>query len=555
MATQIPPSLRRLLFFAFLLALFLFLALWAQPLVHPYFDQVGIRDAGTTLSSIVTGPRPIATFIDRAMLHVEGPLQFTLLNGYIHAVGDFLPLSPAVVAFPNALLALGAVVFAYLLGRKTHSEELGYWCALAFSLGPWLGESLRQPWYFNSLSCFLQFSVLYSFVSLARDPESRRYRVAAPAFLAAYLSTGMDWPSFLFSLGLFMLLSGRLRVFLRNPYNVLPLAVVAAHVAWPIVLYSTGREGFLPVTMLLYPFLRYTDLTQNPDFWGRVWNNVVVGWGPLVLFAPAGIVIYFAYVRRMMPDRVVRALFDASSVWFIGGHYALIKSSTSATYLYVVAVPTALLASLAFVRLRLSHGIAIAAILLSVQVYVTATRHFSEDINAGRRVLAAATFLLEQRPDLLAREKTAFLPRNMAANVGQYARGQNKRIVMPQEFPVERHKHAIGSDETVLLAFVDAYNRDGLISADWVVLDSELFSGDLQASGFYGRIAKDSKIRWIACFRDSGGEMFIGEVTPGQGSPMEEAPKLDTDMLSRMYRDRYDRISHLKKNVEYVDHY
>ncbi len=120
---------------------------------------------------------------------------------------------------------------------------------------------------------------------------------------------------------------------------------------------------------------------------------------------------------------------------------------------------------------------------------------------------------------------------------------------------MERHKHAIGSDETVLLAFVDAYERDGLILADWVVLDSELFSGDLQASGFYGRLAKDSTIRWIACFQDSGGEMFIGEITSGRGSPLEEAPKLDTETLSQLYRERYDRISHLKKNVEYVDHY
>lgn len=490
------------------------------------------------------------------MLHFEGPIQFILLNAYVHAIGDLVPLTPGAMALPNVFFALAAVLFAYLLGRKIYSEQFGYWCALAFALGPWLGETLRQPWYFNILSCFLHFAVLYCFLSLALEPESRCYRVAAPACLAVYLLTGMDWPSFLFSLGLFVLLSGQFGALLKNPYNLFPMAAVGIQVAWPIVLALTDRESFLPGTMLLYPFLRYTDLAHNPDFWERVWHNVAVAWGPLAILSLAGLIAYLVRSRwQDTPDRVRRALMDALCVWFVAAHYALVKSSTSATYLYVVAVPAAVLAAVVLVRLRTVHAVTVAAVLAVVQVYVTANRHFIPNTDAGRRVLAAATFLIEQRPDLLSSEKTALLPRNMASNVGQYARGANRRLVMPQELPVERYKHAIGSDEQTLLAFVDTYNREGRILADWIVLDSELFSNDLRASGFYARLARDPKVRWIARFEDPGGELIIGEVGQPAISAGNQASKLDTKSLSDTYEAKYDRISHLKKNVRYVDHY
>lgn len=546
----------RWIFFSALFGLLLFLAMWRQPLVHPYFDQVGIRDAGTVLSSIAEGPEPVKTFVEQAMLHIEGPIQFVLLNAYAHVIGNLVPLAPATMALPNTFFALAAALFAYLLGRKICSEQLGYWCALAFALGPWLGETLRQPWYFNTLSCFLHFSVLYCFLSLALEPESRRYRVASPACLTAYLLTGLDWPSFLFGLGLFVLLSGRFGTLLRNPYNVLPMAAVGIQVAWPIILAVTGRERFLPETMLLYPFLRYTDLAHNPDFCERVWNNVAVGWGPLSIVAFSGLMVYLVRSRwRNTPDRVRRALMDSLCVWFVAAHYALAKSSTSATYIYVVAAPAAVLAAVVLVRLRTIHAVTVAAVLAAVQVYITANRHFVPNTDAGRRVLAAATFLIEQRPDLLTPGKTAFLPRNMASNVGQYARGANRRLVMPQELPVERYKHAIGSDEKTLLAFVDAYNKEGRILADWIVLDSELFSNDLRASGFYSRLAEDPKVRWIARFEDPGGELVIGEVRQSAGSARNQASKLDTRSLSDRYEAKYDRISHLKKNVRYIDHY
>jgi len=549
-------SLRPILFFLILAGLLFYLGHWGQPLAHPYFDQVGIRDAGTLFSHYASTPEPLKTLVGRTMLHIEGPLQFVLINAYAYAIGDMVPLNPGIVQIPNTVFALLAAIVAYLLGARLVSPRLGYCCALAFALGPWLGEALRQPWYFNTLSCFLHFSIFYCFLRIHDDPQDRLFRFLAPAILSAYLLTGMDWPSFLFSLGLFLVTCGRLRAIARNPYNLLVLITVLVQISWPVALYVTGRERLLSGTILLYPFLRYGDLAANPDVWSRIWLNVILPWGPQLLFAVGGLALYGIRMRSELSSRQGhRALFDSMCIWFVGAGYALFRSSTSATYLYVAAVPAALLAGLALARLRVRWVVCLGLIMAICQVWLTVGQHFRDE-NDGRRVLAAAAFLIQHRPDLLAETKTSFLPRNGASNVGQYARGKNRRIVMPQEFPVELQKHAIGSDETTLREFVDAYQAHGRILADWVILDSELFSPELRAAGFYARLRDDPAISWIARFRDRGGELYIGEVREGrQGVPLAKAPLMDTWALSDLYEAMYDRIGFLKNNVQYIDHY
>ncbi|MGB6066473.1 MAG: hypothetical protein WBG50_16850 [Desulfomonilaceae bacterium] len=542
-------------FFFGLWWLLFFLGHWAEPVVHPYFDQVGIRDAGTLFSYYASRPEPLKTLIGRAMLHIEGPIQFMLLNAYCYTIGNLLPLNPSTLQFPNTVLAFLATVFAYLLGTKLVSRRLGYCCALAFAFSPWLGETMRQPWAFNTLSCLLHFSIFYCFVSLCENTESPFYRVAAPALLAVYLFTGMDWPSFLFALVLFLATCGRLRLILRNPYNLLVAASVIVQVAWPMALALTGRGRWLNGTMLLYPFLRYGDLATNPDFWSRIWKSVITGWGPQLIFAISGLGLYVVRWRgELFPDRMRRALFDSLCVWFVGAGYALFRSSSSETYLYVAAMPTALLAGLVLVRLRNLYVIAAAVVMIACQVYITSGQ-FVTNRDDGRRVLAAATYLIEQRPDLLSADKTAFLPRNVAADVGQYARGRNRRIVMPREFPVDRRKYSIGSDEKTLLEFVDAYNEHRRIRADWLVLDTALFAKDVRSANFYASLRDDPSIRWIARFKDPGGELFIGAVDQRRGSPLGSAPIMDTRRLSEKYEAKYDRIGFLKHNVQYVDHY
>lgn len=525
--------------------------------MHPYFDFIGIRDAGTLLSSYTSGPEPIKTLVGQAMLHFEGPLQFLLLNAYCYTVGNFLPLNPLTLQFPNTLLVVATIILAYLMGKHVVSEKFGYLCALAFALSPWLGETLRVPWYFNTLSCVLHFAVFFFFFLMLREPDRTLPRIAAPACLALYLFTGMDWPSFLFSLGLFLLLSGRITSVARNPYNLLPAGAALAQVMWPVALWATGRGHLVKGTMVLYPFFRYGDLATNPDFVERVFRNVLAGWGPQLILALGGLAIYAVRRRRTLrEDRVERSFFDAVSVWFLGSGYGLVTSATSATYLYVAGLPTAVLAALCLVRVRIRYLAVLAGLLAAFQVYVTTGGTWSLQADDDRRVLAAAAYLIEQRPDLLAADKTAFLPRNHAANVGQYARGANKRIVMPKAFPAELRKHAIGSDEKTLRGLVVSYDRDKQIRSDWLILDSDLFSRDLAARDFYLRLRDDPNIAWIARFRDAtGGELLLGEVTSGKGTPFAEAPLMDTGKLAGIYETKYDRIGFLKQNVQHVDHY
>jgi len=546
-----------LVFFAAAFVYLYLLGVLDQPSIHPYFDGIGIRDAGTTLSYYLSGPHPLKTVVAQAMLHYEGPLQYIFLNAYCYALGDMFALNPSTMQFPNTVLSVAAMIFALLLGKRLLGVRFGYCVALVFGLAAWLGDTIRVPWYFNTLSCVLHFSTLYYFVGFVQEPDSTTYRIAAPVSLAAYMLTGMDWPAFLFTFGLFALLSGRLRLIVLNPFNVAPVMAALLQVGWPLYLFFRGRSDLMQGTMLLYPFLRYTDLAANPDFAARVFEHVLMGWGPHLVLALAGLVVY-ASGRKLLvgSNKPVRGFFDAMCVWFVGSSYGIVSSSTSMTYLYVVAMPTAILAGLALSRLRTSYVGALAVIMAVFQVYVATGNDFSFKAADDRRILAAACFLVEQRPDLLNETRTAFLPRNMGSCVGQYARGRNKRIIMPRDFPVELRKHSVGSDVKILLDFVDAYNRNKEIVADWVVLDSELFEPDVNAKDFYLTISRDPNVRWIARFKDrTGHETYLGVVEKGKGNGIHDAPELDTEALSSRYEAKYDRISFLKKNVEFVDHY
>jgi hypothetical protein len=550
----------RLMRYAFFVGLFIYLSLLGalgQSPVHDYFDEIGIRDAATTFSHFTSQPDGWSTFFGVACLHMEGPLQFMLLNTWAYAVGDLLPLSPATMQFPNTLFTFVASIFAYLVGARLHSARFGYLCALIFALSPWWGETIRTPWMFNTVSTLLHFAIFYFLLSFLLHPETRVYRVAAPACLALYFLTALDWPAFLFSLAVFVIISGRFGTIWRNPYNILPLSVMLSQIAWPIWLFLSGQRHVAHTTVLFYPFVRYSELATNPDFLGRVVRNVLLGGGLHLALACAGIALYVLSDRiSFSAFRIQRSMLDALVVWFFIAVLGLVSSSTSATYLYVAALPTTVMAAQSLSRLPRPATGALCAMMLIFQVYLTFSKDFTRSGDGDLRVLAAACYLIEQRPDLLREDKTAFLPRNIAAAVGQYARGQNKRVVMPKGFPTERRKHAIGSPEPILLAFVDEYEEENELTADWLILDTELFSEDMPSRHFYLRIKNDPNVRWIARFADPNrGELYIGEVQKGKGSRAENAPALDTRSLSKSYSREYDHISFLKRNVAYIDHF
>ena len=140
-----------------------------------------------------------------------------------------------------------------------------------------------------------------------------------------------------------------------------------------------------------------------------------------------------------------------------------------------------------------------------------------------------------------------------AGAVTSYMRGQSKSLVIPHEFPATRfgtlHPASFNT-------FVDTYNNEGKILADLIILCSETLSDKNPARDFFQRLLNDPNVRWIARFReDNGEEIYIGEVSSGSGVPAREAPLMDVKSLSDRYEAKYDRMSFLKNNMEYVWRY
>ncbi len=556
-------------------ALFLYLCLIGLtflPSVHYYFDAIGIRDAGTVWRSLTWSIADKRYFLPAAVLwHIEGPLQFLFLNAYYSFIGSLFPLKPLTTQIPNAIFVLLCGVMAYRLGRNLESERFGWLCALSFVLMPWLATVLRLPWVFNTMSCLLQLATLSAYSDMLIDLPRRRGRPAAPLLLALYLCTGLDWPSFLLAFGCFLALSRGWRDALRNRWNVLPLGVLAIYAMWTLAVWWYGkndplRSDLYTYTMLLYPFSKL-QIGATPS----VASIVTFGWKALGLAVPlavagAGCALTEWRMRRPAEDRRVlvrRACLLAMAVWAFGCLPPLLIHAGSVTYAYVVTVPIALLAAKAMTRLPSAVVVMMAVAMVTMQVWVGPVRaHAGMKVKGNdRRVLAAAAFLVEHRPDLLEEAKTALLPRSEASNVGQYARGRNARLIMPIEFPIEKTLHATGSDERLLRDLVNAYETRGELHADWLILSSEAISpARTKASAFYQRLMSDPRISWIACFQDEQDrKLWLGEVVRDQACPhsvqADQAPVYAVDPLADRYERHYDRISFLSRNVRYIDHY
>jgi hypothetical protein len=434
---------------------------------------------------------------------------------------------------------------------------------------PWLAITIRYPWIFVTLSCLLEQSTLYCYLRLVRDPASPRWPRLGPLSLALYLCTGLDWPSFLCVLLLFLILSGNLGAAVRNRWNLVPGSVVVTYVTWTVALFVYGRywnpaHGHLfRQTILLYPFSKVTPDAVFPSA-ERLWQFADLTFGPILTLAPLGLLV--AWLPRVAgpglripADRTGRAYLAALTLWAVFFSVPLFKTASSITYAYVVAVPVAVLAGPFLARIPTVVALGILLVLAFWQVR-TLERWLAFSPNADEQsVLAAALFLNEQRPDLLAPGKVAFLPGKVAANVGQYARGRNERVVMPRDFPQKRRLTAVGSPEPLLQDFVTAYEQRGEIRANWLVLPDEALSPDPGLSpatvAFYRRLLEDPQIGWVAVFRDAKGRSLrLGEVKLG-GPAAASAPVLSTEALAREFTERYDRISFLKRNIRYVLHY
>lgn len=393
-----------------------------------------------------------------------------------------------------------------------------------------------------------------------KEPDSLLHKIAAPTSLALYMLVGMDWPTYVFCLLVFLLLSGRLSIVLRNPYNAIPAIVVLFLIAWTAALTIKFGEDGLRSSRLVYPFWRLGTDTGKFTI-ERLWANTLLPWGPQLLLAFAGLVAYaFHFRKQFASNKIGRSMLDSMCLWLVLATPPLMMSSGSPQYLYVLAMPTAALAALALSSIRAHYGIAFVFVMAFTQFYFVTNGNLWFKKDEKRRILAAACFLIEQRPDLLASDRIPFasgatpMAKGGAAGaVTSYMRGRGKALVMPYEFPATRfgtlHPASFNN-------FVNAYNGDGKILADWLILGSEALSDKNPARDFFRRLLTDPNVRWIACFREENGEeIYIGEISKGSGVRADEAPLMDVKSLSDRYETQYDRMSFLKNNVEYAWRY
>jgi hypothetical protein len=220
-------------------------------------------------------------------------------------------------------------------------------------------------------------------------------------------------------------------------------------------------------------------------------------------------------------------------------------------------MPSAVFTAFTLARLR-SVPLAISVvIMLCLQLFFIFGTDFLGPSDEKRRVLAAACYLIEQRPDLLKEDKRHVATGDPStigngehgAAVSQYARSRTKCLIVPLDWPLLRDP----SDLNDVKSFVDNYAENGVIDADWLILESEALSETNVARTFFMQLLNDPNVRWLARFRESTGQViYIGEVMQSGAVPIEEVPEMDVMALSNRYEANYDRISFLKNNVPYI---
>ncbi|MEW6138678.1 MAG: hypothetical protein AB1733_10635 [Thermodesulfobacteriota bacterium] len=531
------------------------------PLAHDYFDSVVMRDTCLLVAAFIERGAVVSASIVEAMKHIEGPLVFVLMNLYVMAIGDALALTPATMYFLNTLLVLIASAFAFSLMRRLFARRTAYCTVLAFVLTPWIGHVIRLTQYFNALALALQFSTVYFLVRFAREPENRFWRVVAPLSIAAYLFSSLDWPSFFLFLGLFWILSGQVRSVLRNPYNVFILAGFAVILIWDLLLFFKFGVAGLPYTRLLYAFAVSSTGAAFATL-KAIWENEILGWGPLLVVAFSGLAFYIVTIRRSLShDTVTRGLLDALGLWLLWATFIVFCAAGHPTYLYVLGMPAAVFSGLILARIPIKPLVAAVLALGVFQLGAVTDWGFGTKTDERRRVLAAACFLIQDRPDLLTEDKALLavdcqrLGRNgLGGAVAQYARPRKRPIIMPNYFPATGR---IGSGfgwntQETLSEIVQTYEKTGVLKADGLILESAALAPGNPGAHFWERMTKDPNIRWIARFTEHAGEIFIGVPAGGDGTPLERAKQMDVQTLSDRYLAQYDRLSFLVQNLEHV---
>lgn len=547
-------------FFLLISGYLFFLGRIGLPLAHDFSDPLCMRDTSLVVSALLDRGTSFTVLTMEAMKHLEGVTQFVLMSLYCMGIGDGFPLTPATMQFPNTVVGIVACVFTFLLIRRLIDSRTAYFTTIAFLLTPWIATVIRLSWYFNMLALLLQFSTAYFLTRLMNEPASRLWRIMVPVSLSVYLFSSLEWPSYFLFVALFCMLSGNLAQMVRNRYNVLLVTSFAALLAWDIALcVKFGMEGLIN-TRLLYAFTasyRSISIGGSEGFW----NNVILGWGPLMAFALGGAAFYLLKWRKSLSmPRITRGFMDACGLWLVWATGIILLGIGHRTYLYVLGMPAAVFSGLVLSKVPFRPVVAIIAALGVFQVGVITEWGFGLNSDGRRRVLAAACFLIDNRPDLLSSDKTLVAVdcriaggKGLGAAVAQYSRPQKEAVVIRHFLPVPgRPSRPPGSETSIVDDIIDGYERTGLLETNGLIVESNALAETNPASKFWVRVMNDPSIRWIAVFRENGGDIFVGEVAPGKAVPLKDAPVMDVKTLSDRYLEKYDRSSFLKTNLEHT---
>ena len=540
-----------------------------QRAAHFYFDGIAIRDTGTMFQTLISKKMMSNLFslnvtnpLYPILNHVEGPLQFFVLNFYENTIGYFLPLTPSVMQFPNTIFIFLTSVILFFIGCKLDQPKTGYISTLCFILSPWVVVCQRLPWYFNTLEVLLQTSTIYYYYRYLDDNSPGSSKVMAPISLALYMTTGLDWPIFFTFLAIFFGLAGpeHWKRLLRNKYNVFPMIMVVYHCMVPLVLYYSAGWTYAQNTMLFYPFVKGSQGSFLPGL-NPLLSNSLGGIGLQVFSAIAFLIAFIVNIRRRQSSQDVKmALLVAVCVWFCISALAVFKTSATIEYVYVMSVPTAILSGLFLARFGRYALLTCILSMVAFWMFVFETRPYSstfiEHNNDDRHVLAAAAFIIENYPEFLKPRETVFVPRNRPTCVAQYLRGGEQLVIMPPNFPSEMRIHSVASPMEVLRPFVKSYNDNDKILANWLILDSDLFSDSNPSREFFVRMKNDKHICWLGRFsQGSGNALYIGRVCEYGNVSIESSPEIDADKYAELYLRKYDKIPHLKRNLAAIGHY
>ncbi len=563
-----------ILIFSILFVYLAFVGLTHQPAVHYFYDASVTRNTGLYLSYIPFTWRGIKDFIVALLQHVDGPLYYLVLNIYsyiIYITGDLLPINPATSQFPNTILFIACAFLSYLIGEKLHSRKLGLLAAAVFTTMPWIGVVVRSNVYLQSLSVFAELLSVYFYTLFFLGEGKKRNKILAPLALALFFTTGLDWPTFIMFLVIYAFLGGKLKTFVFNVYNLFPITIVSLHTWWFFHAHAQGGTVYYHNVLFkpfrkvlgLVPSSRAVDLSAFLSFDNL--TKLATSYGLTVIVAFIGVKVATSYLRPALASwrsgwadqdddrqRLWRSLMIAGAVWFLIAMFFIVLSlKGNHFYAYVVTIPLVFLVVAVIERIPRSWLAAFFVTAICFQGYATVYTWnvmFVRGLD-DRRVLAASAYILEHRPDLLEKSKTAFLPRRRPANVGQYAGGVYRRILMPAPFPVFRKVE--GNFPLItkeLLGFVEDYENEGRIGADWLVLTPEVLTK--VGKVFYTQVFEDEQIYWVANLRDAvGREIWIGEIT-NKRRLLSEAPVIDAELLADIYTEKYDRVGYLIKDLD-----